>query len=357
MHRTLARPLLAVLLLLSLAELIGRLDRYAPDDLGYFLASGRAFADGLNPYTNEPGYNVNPPLLLYPFRWLAALGHDTAHLALKLASVGLYAGTCAMLLRRFPEHRTPLKVLWLAVLGGFWHTLYQGQIYMFLVTPATAAFLLLGWRPILAGVLIGLVIAIKPNLAVWPLFLLLSGQQRPALTAGVTAGALTLLPLPFVGLEAYSQYVTMVMDIESVARYGNSSLPAALAGFGISGIDWLVALAVILPLAFIVWRVKPSPYDVSALAVCAALLASPYTWPSYLLFLLPVLLLRRWHRPEEVVAVLLALSFWLTLDKFVGLAYFAALLIVLGVVLVPLVRRPTRTASASRSSAATSLSL
>ena len=72
---------------------------------------------------------------------------------------------------------------WLTPIGVVWET-WRGMSW-----AMTGAWLLMrrgDW--LVAGILIGLVVAIKPNYALVPLVLFAAGHWRPAFTAGAAAG-------------------------------------------------------------------------------------------------------------------------------------------------------------------------
>ena len=65
-------------------------------------------------------------------------------------------------------------------------------------------------KEIWAGILIGLVVAMKPNFAVWPALLLLSGTYRPALASIATVAVVSAIPLAVFGPEIYRQWLDLL---------------------------------------------------------------------------------------------------------------------------------------------------
>jgi hypothetical protein len=367
------------LALASLFVICSELPRALPgDDLwdfGSFVASARAARDGLNPYgvypltlhVSFPGFdawnpNLNPPISALLFRLF-----DVAdpHLTFRIwwgISVLCYGATVALLLRheRQPEHRT--LFLWAFALAGFWDTLVLGQIYLPLVLAGTAGWLLLErgegrW----AGVLIGLVVAMKPNFLVWPVLLFLAGHRVPALFSVATAGVISAIPLVAMGPEVYRQWFKLLAaDRDRAAFLTNASLAGLTARVASPTSGLMLGFALLAAAALWALRQRPAVTQTSALGLILSLLASPIAWIHYTLFLLPVFF-AYWHLQRmRLVAFLLIVPVPFILDQFgkpawiqatVGSVYNWAL--VLCLVLLVLERegagRPVRPAYATTS--------
>ncbi|HSV29116.1 MAG TPA: glycosyltransferase family 87 protein [Candidatus Omnitrophota bacterium] len=269
-------------------------------DFGSFFASGEAAAKGGNPYGIHPrtfhvvlpGFeswnpNLNPPVSLPAFQLFALIDpHEGFRLWWAASFIG-YAGGVLLLLRRY---RRPMAALLAFGLAGFWDTLALGQVYVPLVLAAIFAWLLLEkGRGIEAGLLIGLLVAVKPNFLVWPALLLLAGHHRPAVVAIAVAAVSSAVPVFLYGPEIYARWVEAVTaDANRAAFLTNASLTGLGARLG-SREAGLVAGAVLLAgLAWWAWRRRPDAMAASALGLVGALLASPIAWVHYTLFLLPV---------------------------------------------------------------------
>ncbi len=281
-------------------------------DFGSFVASGRAAAEGGNPYgihpltfhVSLPGFeawnpNLNPPISAILFQ-----AFDWAEPALSFriwwwVSVALYGLVVALLALRYggSPGRAAVIALWALGLAGFWDTLVLGQIYIPLVLAGVAAWLLLErGQAVAAGVLIGLVVAMKPNFAVWPALLFLAGHLRPALAAGVTAALASALPLAVYGPEIYRQWLALVAsDADRAAFLTNASFAGLAARIGLPGLAMPVAILLLAGGALWAWRRRPDMMRASGIALIVSLLASPLAWIHYTLFLAPVLL-ARWER-------------------------------------------------------------
>ena len=203
---------------------------------------------------------------------------------------------------------TILRVAWTFSLAGLWTTLELGQIYMLLLLASVGAWLFLKQgRYRVAGLLIGILIAVKPNFLLWPLLLLLAGYVSVFVVASVTAVLISLAPLLVFGYTVYIDWLKATGAFSGIALPGNGSLPGLLARLGL---PWLsVPLGVVLICVVLIWawRCRPSPVKLSGLALVLVFLISPVTWPGYTLFLLPVFLERTWSYTLRIAAVMLAI--------------------------------------------------
>jgi hypothetical protein len=288
-------------------------------DLWSFVGAGRAAATGLDPYGRYSlpvgatavlaPPNLNPPLSIVFFQPLAAIAPEAAPWVWYGLSIGVYLATLLVLARAYPEHQPWQRLGWALILAAPWFTLMMGQIYLFLLALAAGAWLLLrAQRPILAGVLIGLLVAIKPQFVVWPLLLLAAGHAVAGLAALVAAALVSLLPALLYGPGIYSQWLAW-SDGVPLGSLWNVSLTAAVARLVPASLAGIVgpALGVLLlvALALDVRRRRASVGAVSELAVLLTLLISPVTWLAYTVLLVPVVFARRNWGPALLAAVVL----------------------------------------------------
>lgn len=329
--------MIALVLLAGMAVRLipGELQRVASDhglwDFGAFVASGRAAAEGLDPYGIYPltphivfpGFeawnpNLNPPISALLFQLFDIFDPEVSFRIWFWISAGCYAVTVALLLGRYARGtRAVLLAAWMFGLAGFWDTLYLGQIYLPLLLCAVGAWLLLEERQeVSAGILIGLVVAMKPNFLVWPVLLFLAGTYRPAFVAGATAAAVSLVPLAFFGPEVYRQWLTLVMNDGDRAFFlTNASLSGLAARAGLDAAGLVLSAALLLALAAWAFRKRPGAMDASSAALVASVLASPLGWVHYTLFLVPVML-HRWGPMTWVSAALLVVPVPVVLGQF-----------------------------------------
>ena len=289
-------------------------------DFGSFVASGRLAADGLNPYGSHPlvfhsfgrdAPNLNPPISVLVFHLLGPVDPSAAFRAWYFISLGLYLLLVVVLCRAYPQQATPLRVAWALSLAGLWHVLELGQIYMPLWLAVTGAWLCLRRRRALAaGILIGLLVAVKPNFFVWPALLVLAGYWAVAASAYATAGAVSLVPLAVYGPEVYRHWFQSI-PTEANELASNASLAAVTARMGVPWLGVLASVVLLSALAVWAWRCRPPVLRLSGLALLGALLASPVTWVGYTLVLLPVLFGCTWTRLARAGAILLVFPIWL----------------------------------------------
>jgi len=297
-------------------------------DFGSFWASGHAANQGKDPYgvyeetfrvgspSGPPAPNLNPPVSVYPFRLVALLQPEKALRLWRYASLLVYTVVILALFGRYPERRQPLFVLWAFSIAGLWHTLELGQVYVPLLALVAGAWLLLETEVWPVGaVLLGLLVALKPNLAVWPLLLLLTQKRAAGATALATACVFSLSPLVFDGPTIFKEWLAVTPSLHEtaggmariggnfsfIAMTGRLGLPAA--GLALSllllGLDGYLGLVETLDLT-----------DAGSLGLVSGLLLGPVSWVGYTILLLPIFFARRWNLPLKIAAALLCFPFW-----------------------------------------------
>lgn len=319
----LAKPILGFLLLINIAAgIIWTLARQKSlEDLGSFLHSGAAYREGLNPYRyyawvdpqpiSREALNLNPPVSVYLFDKLSYLDQTLLQYAFLTMSVALLAASVALLLREYPQRRLLLTLVAVTSLAGVWHTLGYLQLYAPLVLAIVASWLLLRHgHLLLAGIAIGLVIAIKPNFALLPLFLLAANHVRIPVAAGLTAAAVSVVPLLLDGPVIYKQWLELTLSFSGLEWSSNTSLISVGSRFGSPETGMLLAVSLVGWLLWWLRQTQPDSLYALELGLLAVLLASPASWAGYTLFLLPCLLSRAWSREIWVCVLLLAVPFW-----------------------------------------------
>ncbi|MBX4959431.1 glycosyltransferase family 87 protein [Rhizobium lentis] len=307
----------AALALMSLRVIKGEIPRVVSDhglwDFGAFVASGRAAAAGLDPYgiyppltphVVFPGFeswnpNLNPPISALLFQSFDIFEPVQSLRIWWMISIASYVAAVVLLLRRYSGGlELPLLAIWAFALAGFWDTLYLGQIYMPFVLLAVAGWLRLEKGDgIVAGIMIGLLISMKPNFAVWPVLLFLAGHRLPGLVSVATAAVIATIPLVVFGPQIYVDWLRLVAtDGERAVFLTNASFAGLAARAGVPAAGTVVAALLLLGLAGWAFFRHPPVIVVSGFALLASLLASPLGWIHYTLFLLPVLL-HHWQRP------------------------------------------------------------
>lgn len=299
---------------------------------GSFWASGWAAAHHLNPYLAYPltwrvpiigpqqhvsritDLNLSPPALLPLFHLLSFFAPDNAVKVWTVLSGLATFSFEALLLFSGEKHSQKRQFIWLALCPATYDAIVVGQDWTFLAMAALAAWLLLKRdRQIAAGLLIGLVVAAKPNYALWPLFLLFSGQRRVAITAGVVASALSILPVFVYGPGIYAEWLHALSGDPHWVFPTDVSITGFTTLLGHRAVGVVLSAALVLFSCGFVLKWRPSPEASSGIALSIAILASPVAWMHYSLLLVPYLLAFSWDRRITVAACLMLLPTQLAL--------------------------------------------
>ena len=295
------------------------------NDFGAFLGVGRALHQGMPPYlvlpttptvtvngSVVPWPNANPPALLPALFLAAELPPLPAFRDWFFICILIYGIFVAGLLHRYPTWRSPIVVAILAAFLPFWSNEQRGQIYLPLaILCAVACSSLNSKRYGRAGILIGILVALKPNFALWLGLLVVAGYATVAVWASLVALALCAFPILLYGPAIYVQWFEAIRIGDTVDMRIVSSVFSLGAIVGRP--DWANAIGVAMSVAIVVglaiWtiRYKPTVAEISAVAIVAALIIGPITWHGYGLLVLPILLARR--RSWTLTAAL-ALSFF-----------------------------------------------
>jgi hypothetical protein len=323
---------LALASLLCLASLEWSTRDENPRDFGSFWEAGRAASRGDNPFGVYPqtfrvggpegpaAPNLNPPVWNYPFEALSSLPITRAIRLWRSLSLAMYAAAAAALLLTFPERRTVAFVAFVANLAGFWHTIELGQVYAPLLCLAVGAWLAIRRRnDVAAAIAIGLLAAPKPNLAVWPVLLVIGGHRRLALGAIAVCIAAGAVPLVAEGSLVYREWLQATPSLSDAAGGmarigGNFSLIAIAGRFGVAPLGLAASAMLSGAVVFVCWRRRLDLELMSALGLTTALLLGPVSWVGYSILFLPVLAWMRWTRVTTVAVALLCLPFWLVVE-------------------------------------------
>lgn len=275
-----------------------RRDPYAPQPLTvlYQGANGRAL----------PDLNLNPPFLLPLFQLLALGSPAATFYILVVGSYVLFVATAAWVLRGHPTMPEPCIVL--LVLGApMLDTLVWGQIYVVLfVLGAVTWWAFENGRSWPAAISIGMLIAIKPILFLWPLYLWVAGKRRMAVGSFLVASAATLSAVPLYGPKIFLQWIRASSGDEHYVIPFDISMPAVFRRMGQGQVGYVLAAALFVAVLVYVWRKKPTVSTVSVIAVCTALLCSPLAWIQYLVILFPAIAVEANHRWKPAAVILLS---------------------------------------------------
>jgi hypothetical protein len=295
----------AVLVLNIVLNVVWVWQRHGLKDLGSFLHSGASYLQGLNPYAfnalvdpqplSQEALNLNPPISVYVFAYLSTFDPGVIQIVFMCASLALFGAAFYALLRAYPEKQNLLTVLAVVAMAGVWHMLWYQQLYAWLLALVTGAWLLMrGGRLTPAGVLLGLVVAIKPNFALLLLLLLAARHGRVAAAGIITAGAVSVIPLALDGFAIYRQWFDLSLAFDGLSWTSNASLMSLGARLGLPSVGLVATVVAVLGLVYWQWKARPPVLETTAVALLAVLLTGPVSWAGYTLFLLPWLLATRW---------------------------------------------------------------
>ncbi|MHB0868443.1 MAG: glycosyltransferase family 87 protein [Chloroflexota bacterium] len=288
-------------------------------DFAAFIASGRLVALGMNPYDMQyavvadipdvdPGTpNLNAPMSLLLFRFLAWVEPVDAARTWYLLSLVLYLLTAAFMLGRLSPRPTAVRATWLLASVGFWATQTLGQTYVPLMAMIVFAYVAIReGRYLAAGATIGLLAAVKPNFLVWPVLLLFAGHRRLAFTALGAALAFLSLPALVFGPAIYLQWLAASAAYGGVSQTLNLSLWSELGRAGLGELAPAASGLLLSGLGLWAWRRKPHPLVVGDASIAAMLLASPLGWIGNTIWMLPSLVRHQWAGCRLLSAALLA---------------------------------------------------
>jgi hypothetical protein len=222
-----------------------------------------------------------PPTFLLP---IAPLGLLPYAVALALFVLGTAAVWAALVPRVLVDRRAWIVAA--AAPAGLINLL-DGQNAFLTASLAGFALFWLDRRPIVAGVLIGL-LAIKPHLAVlFPLALLAEGRWRTIITAALTVAVLVLTSLLAFGWEPWAVFLRHLPVTQAMAEAGAvpwGTMPSAYvfalslgapvwAAWALQGVGALFAAGCV----WRAWRRPGASFEAKAATlVIASLLVSPY---------------------------------------------------------------------------------
>src|SRR3954471_3747005 len=289
------------------------------DFRAYYEAALRLVATG-SPYQSQtlntpfrPGpsglylYTPVTALLVVPLTWR---GPDTATFAWLMLRLVLLASTCALM----PVPRW-IKIATLAVSvvsAEFLYDLNLGNVSLIVTFLAVIA-----WRWLdkpTSGIAIAASLCVRPAMGVIWVWWIVRRQWQAAAWTVLGFAAIVVISLPFVGINPWLQYVSVlrhishVMGVQRNLDFGSTALSLGLPYW--LGVVFLVS-GYVLAIGAIIMGLRRDREIGFAVTLMATLLLSPLLWDHYLTnLIIPAALLasrgRRW-------AVLLPLLGWLPL--------------------------------------------
>ncbi len=161
--------------------------------------------------------------------------------------VGGFMAFAAVLRAAWPGARTPTVLFYALAFPAVMLNFYFGQIGCWTAAAVGAALILLTRRPVLAGALLGLLVA-KPHLAVLvPVALAASGRWRAFASCAAVAAALLLASAAAFGTQPWLDYLSYMAHfrqntLESEAGFWKFS-PTVFAMLRLFGTPLPVAYA------------------------------------------------------------------------------------------------------------------
>jgi hypothetical protein len=252
------------------------------DLAGYHAAIGELFGHPL------PFHNWGYPLFTLPVFWpLAQLPYFAA---LAVWTVGLFAIFATVTLSQLERSLRPYALVALALAPACLINAIGGQNGFLTAALFLAGILLIGRRPVLAGVLFGL-LTFKPHLGfVLPFALLALGAWRVIAAAALTTLALVAMSVAVFGIEPWRQYLEVtsayqVLLLERFQGFYTAMMVSGVAGARASGLSYPVGLAIQVALALPVlaaacWAVRATsdPRRRAFVLASAAPLVTPYAF-------------------------------------------------------------------------------
>lgn len=325
-----------VAVLLIVLNLVSSWPASVRGDLPALLASGCAVDQGQNPYLRPSelgwthdllaGPNANPPISLLLFQPLSRADPLIAARGLWVVSLAVYVASLAVLRHRKPDI-PPRRFLWALAMTAPWYTLTMGQIYILLLPLVLGASIMLeSKREIAAGLLIGCLVAIKPNFVLWPALLFVAGYRRTALSGAIAALALSALPLPLYGIDVYRQWLASSEGFLTMSRVLPVDM-SLLKVCNLLGLPWLAPPLDLLALLAVALRARRgtlSHAQLHAVGLGISLLLAPRAWVGYLVLLLPFSLALPWSKGSKLTAGLMLLPaplLWIVWESHPALAW------------------------------------
>jgi alpha-1,2-mannosyltransferase len=269
--------------------------------------------DSLQQYTREQaifgqstqfyGWHY-PPYFLFVAALLALMPYGLALFVWQAVTLVLYLLAIRAILKTFaPDGEAGTNPIWLLLALAFPAVLINvGHGHNGFLTAALlgGGLVCLDRRPLVAGILFGLLVY-KPQFGLMiPVALAAGGYWRPFISAAITAVLLTVVTTLTFGVNVWHSFLvgaeftrTVVLEqgdtgwhkIQSIfswARMWGAPVPLAY------GIQLVASLAIGVATAWL-WRGK-APFPVKAAALClAAMLATPYTLDYDMMVLAPAI--------------------------------------------------------------------
>ncbi len=226
-----------------------------------------------------------PPFLLVLFP-LAAMPYYVATVVWLVITTALAVLAMRLFLRNAaPEIQPPVTLL--LAFPALWMNMYCGQNGALMLAILAGGFAMMDRRPIVAGLVLGLMV-MKPQLALaLPFTLAASGRWKTFFATGLSASGLCLVSYLAFGADAWAAFLhnshyasavltngkldpALLQSLYGSLRLNGASLPVAF------GAQILLSVTVLALAAIAARRGKASASTIGALTAGAGLLATPF---------------------------------------------------------------------------------
>ncbi|MBT2208848.1 MULTISPECIES: glycosyltransferase 87 family protein [Actinomadura] len=273
-------------------------------DFRIYMLGGHAIEGGSRLYLEQLSHHwyTNTPFMAALFIPLSAVPLTIARVAWQLASVAAFAWACASSMR-LAGYRTTRRTVAIAVVAGMvlepmWHSIFLGQVNMFLMALVMADIWRVSQRRP-AGIGIGIAAAIKITPAIFVVLLLVTGRIKAAVTASVTFAVCSLAAFAIAPDASRLYWRHTFYDTSRVGvTYISNQSPFGAAARIMKGVDnvggWYQAIPLtvaVLGLALAVsWARRNDWLAAAAVTGVTGLLVSPISWAHHWVWVAPALL-------------------------------------------------------------------
>lgn len=303
-------------------------------DYSSFMASGFASRHGLNPYgSNYPtifhieipefnidvkAVNLNPPIFLPLFEFLSRYPTYVSFRTWQILSVLLYLVIVYLIIKNYPTQSIIWQITWMLSLAGFWQTIKLGQIYIPLLFLYICLLILYKkQQKIPAAILLGIIIAIKPNFIIWAVLLFVIKEYLMSFISVATFGLFSMIPVVIYGIPIYKAWNIAVQQFNGYTLPANNTFIGLFSRFGLFQVGSVLGGILLLVITILIWMKKPSWQLTSNFAIVLSLLSSPVAWCGYTLFLIPIIYERKWHNTWMLAAIIFMTPFYLIQETFI----------------------------------------
>ncbi|QFG22004.1 glycosyltransferase 87 family protein [Actinomadura sp. WMMB 499] len=274
-------------------------------DFRIYMLGGGALTDGADLYLRQHAEHwfTNTPFAALLFAPLSTLPLPLARVAWQLASVAAFAYACTVTLElagRRPSR--PLVAATVAaglVLAPMWHSLYQGQINLFLL--ALVMFdMKRAARGKTTGIGIGIATAIKLTPGIFVLLLIATRRTRSAAAATAAFAACTLAAWAAAPDASRTYWLHTFFDTSRVgAPYISNQSPYGAAVRILGGAEhvdgWYTFVPPLIAVAGLAlaaaWAARRDWLAAIAVTGTTGLLVSPISWAHHWVWIVPALAL------------------------------------------------------------------